>query len=77
MLVILIKDEDGTHKKVWHVHEPRPKLSDSDLVNTVFLQADGHELEYVHENFKKIPRTNNRSVVRWYGDHAKFIAANL
>ena len=38
--------------------------------------ADGDELEYIKVTFPTIP-TVNKSVVRYFGDFAKLIAANL
>ncbi len=42
------------------------------------LQADGEELQYLLRVFENIPRCNNhRLVYSWFGDHARFIAANI
>ena len=40
------------------------------------VQADGHELEHIRDNFMNLP-TANRRVVRWHGEMAKFIVGNL
>ena len=40
------------------------------------VQADGHELEKIREQFSNIPMTNNR-VVYWSGETAKFIIDNI
>lgn len=41
------------------------------------VQANGHELEYIRNTMSNIPMVTNKKVVRWYGDHAKFIANNF
>lgn len=40
------------------------------------IQADGGELDRIRYNFQNIPITNKRSI-SWFGDDAKFIAANF
>jgi hypothetical protein len=40
------------------------------------VQADGHELGKIGRQIAGIPTTGHR-VVRWHGDFAKFIIANL
>jgi hypothetical protein len=40
------------------------------------VQADGDELEHIKRNFSNIPMTN-KPVIKWFGDDAKFIVANL
>lgn len=58
-------------------------LVDADNPNAVALrtvievQADGHELKHIHELFTNLPYSKCGGVVRWFGDHAAFIAANL
>ena len=46
------------------------------LETSLLVQADGHELEKIRQQFQNIPMTNNR-VVRWTGNHARFIIENL
>ena len=43
---------------------------------SLIVQADGDELEKIRKNFTSLPMTNAR-VVRWHGDFAKFIVANI
>ena len=38
------------------------------------VQADGHELEWIRENFSNLPMFKGR-VCNWFGDMAKMIAA--
>lgn len=40
------------------------------------VQLDGDELEYVRNTMDNIPMHKTKRVVRIFGDHAKFIAAN-
>ena len=40
------------------------------------VQLDGHELEYVREQMLNVRMHKQKRVVKFYGDDAKFIAAN-
>ena len=62
----------------WHVGEATNHIIIR-ANEVVAVQADGDELEFVLSNFGNLPRTLpvDRRVMRWYGDHAKFIAGNL
>jgi hypothetical protein len=40
------------------------------------VQLDGDELEYVRRTMTGIPMHLTKRVQRWFGDDAKFIAAN-
>lgn len=42
----------------------------------IAISASGTELEEIREEVSGIPTTNS-SLVEWYGDHAKFIVANV
>ena len=63
------------HERTWHYGEPKPKINDDETVLEV--QADNDELEHIREKFPLVPYPKNNSVVRWFGDMAKFIAHNL
>lgn len=65
----------GRMEKQWHVNQPLPFRPD-DVQVVVEVQADCDELEAIKRQFINLPMTNGR-VVRWFGDHARFIAANL
>jgi len=41
-----------------------------------YIQANGDELELILSSFKNLPYSN-QPVVKWYGDMAKFIMANI
>ncbi len=51
-------------------------LKDVQVSTVTEVQADGDELRWVLDNITGIPTNKNR-VVRWFGDHAKFIAGSL
>jgi hypothetical protein len=42
----------------------------------VFIQADGHELHHIENQFTNI-RQSTKRVVRWTGEDARFILLNL
>lgn len=68
----------------WHVGEKLPAdLFDSScesaynsIMNVIHVQADGHELEWVEENFRNIPMLTS-PVSNWYGDIARSIVAKI
>lgn len=43
--------------------------------NIVEVQVDGDELSHVESKFSNLPKSTGR-VVKYYGDHAKFIVGN-
>jgi hypothetical protein len=51
-----------------------PKLENEEIS---FIQADGHELDFILANFTNLPYPKGRRVVRWYGETARFIYQNL
>ncbi len=67
---------DGDLCLVWHVGQKNP-VEYLDVPKVTEVQADGHELEYIYENFTDLPHLSNGRVVRWFGDHARFIAGNI
>ena len=59
----------------WHVGETRPEIPANWITD---ISADGDELEYILSRFRNIPlASSSRITVSWFGDHAKFIFANL
>lgn len=68
--------ESGYHMGTmeWHVGETIPDLRVSD--GTFWVQADSDELNFIKRHITGLPM-RDASVVRWYGDHAKFIVGNL
>jgi hypothetical protein len=81
MLSVILSDNQ---EFTWHVGEKVPEIWQAKenvfprppKREVVEIQADGHELERVIETCTNIPLTHGR-VVRWFGDHAKFIFHNL
>ena len=76
MLYFTVTDSNtGLHSEhTWHVGEQTYSACAS-YVSSV--QADGDELDYIKETMLHLPMRRDKSVVSWYGDHAKFIIANL
>ena len=60
----------------WHVNQDSVHLNDYGR-QCVRLQADGHELEAIRDQFTNIPIHRTSRVVRWSGEMAAFIAMNL
>ncbi|KKN81554.1 hypothetical protein LCGC14_0318130 [marine sediment metagenome] len=58
----------------WHVREGRPGVN---LEQVDEIQADGDELEYIKTNFTNLPMAPLKKVVRWRGEHARFILNHL
>ena len=61
----------------WHVGMPFPLPFGTDIQGVVEVQADCDELNFVCEHFRDLPIRITRSTMRWFGDDAKFIVANL
>lgn len=70
MLYIDTKNNSFTH----YVGMPLTDYIKIDQI--VSIQADNTELEKIRREVSGIPMVDRR-VVSWYGDHAKFIVANI
>ena len=84
MLYIVFKKNNAIDSITWRVdsdvkafHAKLDDVTDDTFSNVELVQADGHELSYIRRFFTNIPDVSNKSVVSWFGDHARFIAANL
>jgi hypothetical protein len=78
MLTAFIKNGGfGDEKIDWHVGENANNLRQ--LAEDCYkVQADGDELdEILRRCGATIPVSATTRVIRWYGDHAKFIVGNL
>lgn len=67
-----------TEEFSWHVGSPEfadGKFNSSEYF--VEVQADGHELEYILQNFTGLLIRKDRRVITWSGDAAEFIFNNL
>ncbi len=45
--------------------------------DVIMVQADGDELVHILENSVNLPSMNQSACQRWFGDHAKWIVANI
>lgn len=53
-------------------------LSVPEIVSIVHVTADGEDLDYIRTHFSvPLPLPLSRDSVTWFGDHARFIVANL
>lgn len=80
LYIVLTKDEIQPVIQ-WHVGSELPKV---DINQIDYIQADGDELFHIIQLFKfrstdtfTIPIPFDKRVVKWYGDIAKTIIANL
>ena len=62
-------------RREWHIGEKAPVPWDF-MHDVVLVQADGDELEFVQKVLGVRPDAHV-SVIRFFGDDAKFIAANV
>jgi len=76
---MLYIEVEGYMPMKWHIGEPNPvKSVDLKLVKKVqSVQADGDELIHIFHNSENLPLPLYPRVVQWFGDHAKFIVANI
>lgn len=82
MLYATYKDEAHkgmTHDKRWHIGTKFDTWDQSleRLKLLVEVQADGDELDFISVQYSNIPMVARNRIVRWFGDDAKFIVANL
>lgn len=67
----------------WHIgdiHKPFDFSNDAinDSIHEVIeVQASGDELQHIRHKLYNIRDNNDQPLIRWFGDEAKFIAANL
>lgn len=82
--MLYVEMRNSTHLS-WHAGEKKPKelLGASSVIastveDVVMIQADGDELDYIINKFGVAAmRPKGNTVVKWYGDVAKFIVGNL
>lgn len=78
-MALYIQYTDKSHVML-HINTIRPvNLENNRAIE--FIQADGHELELIQNTFRingryTIPMTNKK-IVKWHGDIARTIIANL
>ena len=78
MLYIIRK---GNREYQWHVGDKKPEAMTGSMTSAPFddvieIQADGHELNLIRQNFKNLPDCD-KAVVSWKGDWAQFIYDHL
>lgn len=62
----------------WHVGDSKPSFTVAEIAKVECVQADGDELAYLDSSkFVNLPMVLGIRVMRWFGNHAKFIVANL
>jgi len=64
----------GDPDRQWHVGETLRHPASQGVES---VQAEGDELEYILNNFRNLPNAPACRVVKWFGEHAQFIVANL
>lgn len=72
--MLVVSFADGTDLD-WHTGEEVSFDTTEKL--PIEVQADCHELEYIERRFTNLPMVRNGGVIRWFGDHARFIFANM
>lgn len=79
LIIITVSPSGSKQQLSWNIGQKLFEGKFHDLANSVVeIQADGDELDYILVHFENIPIVDNqRVVVRYFGDHAKFICANL
>lgn len=88
LYIILNPTGDTKLEKQWYIGGVKP-LNDFEITTISYIQADGDELEHIRVLFTHrftadiththctIPLPINKRIVKWYGDIAKTIIANL
>jgi len=72
-MIYIIYDRQRYFK--WHTGTAiNPRV---DALHVTSVQADCQGLAYIKQHFTNLPIVDNKHTQCWFGDHAKFIAANL
>lgn len=81
MLYIVAREPREESTFQWHVGE---KVNgnliakiETGTFRVVEIQADGHELQYIRDNFRNLPDAINQRVISWKGELAQFIFDHL
>lgn len=76
--MLILRTLDGVNMS-WSARRPHKLvLSVPMLLGVVHVTADAEELEYILAHFTGLPAVKDaQGSVTWFGDHARFIAANL
>lgn len=73
MLYIKLPEGEST---TWYTGERCP-VAFADIKNVEEIQADGGELDLILRVCQNIPVVTTTNVMRWFGDDARFIVANV
>lgn len=77
MLYIVLNINGTYHERTWHTGE-HLKMSDEHINAVMLVQADCDELLSIRGTFPKLYLHDGPvNSVKWFGDQAKFIVANL
>jgi hypothetical protein len=78
MMYIIINSYENKRKMLrsWHVGESSP-VANIDVMEIEEVQADGDELALIRRNVRNIPDYPSNVHVRYFGDTARFIVANI
>lgn len=76
MLYVVVQQPESGETACYNAHKGAGRFPSSVAIHTVMVQADGHELSAIEEQFYNVPMHEGR-VVRWFGETAKFIVGNL
>jgi hypothetical protein len=74
--MLIVRMDDGSNFG-WHVGRCRPNFSVPQLLSVRYVMADMDELDHLRAIFPSLPTRADRDSMIWFGDHAKFILANL
>ena len=80
--MLYIINKDGKTIETWYIgksmNEVRKNMAfQQNIINIQAVQATEDELDHILHNFDNLPHHKHRRVIRWFGDHANFIVANL
>jgi hypothetical protein len=80
--MLIAYTESGNVVATWGIEEANFRLLYLDLLRISCVLADSEELAFIDNYFHHLPGLRNSSSeqpasVSWFGDHARFIVANL
>ena len=77
--MLIVRTLDGVNMSWTARKRGRLVLSVPVMLGVVHVTADGEELDYIRAHFSGLPGVNGAEPesMTWFGDHARFIAANL
>ena len=78
-MALFVIDKDNRGLGEYHIssNQSTTRALNSLAFHCGILQADGDELRSIQFQFPMLIPKNHKRVIKWYGDDAKFICANL